>query len=367
MTSTSLVVGIEAPQFAGDRRGIGRYVRALLPRLVAQRPGLRLVLFVRRRDIAAVRLILAELPGVADRADVRSLGQLRSHPVDLAWYPWNFTGTLPRDAARVVTMQDVAPLTMPDPRFWKWRKNLRWRLRYRKAAREATLVLTISTFTASEVHRVLGLPHALLRVTLLAADDLVVPPADGDASALRRLGVRAPYVLAVGAADRRKNLGLLERAMPLVAARHPSMRLVLAGPRPTLTSDRDAPWRQTLGFVSDEDLVTLYRHATALLVPSTYEGFGLPVLEAMRLGTPVICSRASSLPEVGGDAAILVDPDDTLGMADAIVRLASEAEYVSSRRAASRRHEARFSWDETARLTLLAFEEAVTLHHGKSA
>jgi alpha-1,3-rhamnosyl/mannosyltransferase len=166
-------------------------------------------------------------------------------------------------------------------------------------------------------------------------------------------------MLTVGAADRRKNLRVLERAMPAVVAKHPDVMLALAGPR---RKDRaapvDPPWQRTLGFVSDDDLVTLYRRATALVAPTSYEGFGLPVLEAMRLGTPVICSRASSLPEVAGTAALWVEPRDEAQLAEAICQVLDDADLRARMRDASLRQAALFSWDETARLTLTAFEEA---------
>jgi alpha-1,3-rhamnosyl/mannosyltransferase len=111
--------------------------------------------------------------------------------------------------------------------------------------------------------------------------------------------------------------------------------------------------------VSDGDLAALYRAATALVQPSTYEGFGLPVLEAMRLGAPVICARAASLPEVAGDAAAWFDPADGAGLAAAITRVLSDDGLRAAMRDAGTRRAAEFSWNETARRTLEAFDEAV--------
>jgi glycosyltransferase involved in cell wall biosynthesis len=230
--------------------------------------------------------------------------------------------------------------------------------------RRASLLIADSAFTAAEVHRVLGFPHERMRVVLLAADDFVAAPAAGDAAALERLGVRRPFVLAVGAGDKRKNLGLLERAMPRVVAKHPNATLVLAGPRRGLASaPSEASWRRTLGFVSEEELAALYRAAAVLVAPSTYEGFGLPVLEAMQLGTPVIAARASSLPEVGGDAARWIEPNDDTQLADTINHVIADERFAASMRAASVAQAARFTWDETARQTIAAFEDAVRLEN----
>jgi glycosyltransferase involved in cell wall biosynthesis len=356
-----MVVAVEASRLTRELRGIGRYVRALLPRLVTTRPGLRLILFVRRRDIAAVTAIVAAHPAMRGRVDVRPVREMRRAGADVLWYPWNVAGPAADGGAVVVTMHDVAPIALPDRRLLKWRKNFRWRLRYAMTARRATIIVADSAFTADEVHRLLGYPRERMHIVHLAADDVAVTTPDRDVAALARLGVQRPFVLTVGAADPRKNLPHVQRAMRRVREAHPDVRLVLAGPRPSTRQDGANPWQQTLGFVSEEELAALYRAANVLVMPSTYEGFGLPVLEAMRLGTPVICARASSLPEVGGDAAAWVAPDDDARLAETISRILSDARVAAEMRTASLAQAARFSWDETARRTLAAFDDAVRI------
>ena len=359
--SDPFVVAVEASRLAQERRGIGREVWALLPRLLRQRPALQLVLLIRRAgDAEAVRLRLAELGAPLDRVTFESLGRIDRVRAAVFWYPWNVSLPAPRRGVVVATIQDVAPLVLPDPRRRKWLKNFRWRRRYGYTARRADLIIAISRFTSEEVHRVLHVPHERMRVTLLAADDLRIPPPERDAEALTRLGVNRPFVLAVGAADRRKNLELLDRAMPRVAEAFPQATLVLAGPRRGGGHGRSEPaWQRTLGFVSDDDLMTLYRCARVVVAPSSYEGFGLPVLEAMQLGAPVICARASSLPEAGGAAAVYVEPDDDAALAREIGRVLASDEVFGAMREASLAQSARFSWEETARLTLAAFDDAV--------
>jgi glycosyltransferase involved in cell wall biosynthesis len=354
-----MVVAVEATRLTRELRGIGRYVRALLPRLVTHRPGLRLVLFVRRRDLDTVSRMIADHPAMRGKVDVRPAREMARSNADVFWFPWNIAGPSRAGAAVVVTMHDVAPIALPDPRLLRWRKNLRWRVRYAATARRATIIMADSAFTADEVQRLLGYPRDRMHVVLLAADDVAAPSPAGDAAALERLGVQRPFVLTVGAADPRKNLALVQRAMPQVLERHPTVKLVLAGPRPRTTQDAARPWQQTLGFVSEEELTALYRTAEVLVMPSTYEGFGLPVLEAMRLGTPVICARASSLPEVGGDAAAWVEPHDDARLAATISKLLSDDLTAGAMRAASLAQAARFSWDDTARRTIAAFDDAV--------
>jgi glycosyltransferase involved in cell wall biosynthesis len=359
-----MLIAVEATRLEREVRGIGRYVRAVLPRLLRQRPGLQIALFAKTsRGVTALAEWADRDPELRGRVSVRHIRDMARTPADVYWYPWNVVRPAPRRGASIATVHDVAPVALPDPRWLAWRKNLRWRLRFAQSTRVATLMLADSAFTASEMQRVLGADAARIRVVPLAADDFELSPGPDDAAVLARLGVRAPYVLTVGAADRRKNHAVLERAMRAVVATHPNVSLVLAGPRRhAKASATDAPWMRTLGFVSDSDLAALYRGAAAFAMPSTYEGFGLPVLEAMHCGIPVVCARAASLPEVAGDAALWVTPDDHDGFANAITRVLDDAALRTTMRAEGLLRAATFSWDETARRTLQGFDEAHKLY-----
>ncbi len=351
-----MVVAVEATRLAREVRGIGRYVRALLPRLVAQRPGIRLVLFVRSlNDSQKIRALFDE--DVQSRVDIRTVGSMTRSGADVFWYPWNTTGPTPRKGCAVVTMHDVVPIAHPDPRLRGTYKNLRWRIKYRAAAKRADLIITDSKFSADEIHRTLGVRQDRMRVVLLAADDFDPIAEAGDKTTLEKLGVKSPYVLVVGAGDLRKNLSLLDTAMPRVHEALPDLMLVLAGPRRKSGRGKE-PWRRTLGFVSDAELAALFRGAHALVQPSTYEGFGLPVLEAMQFGTPVICAYASSLPEVAGEAAAWIDPHDPDELARVIIDVVTDPARREQMANAGRAQAARFSWDKTARETLEAFDEA---------
>ena len=353
-------VAVEATRFELDGRGIGRYVRALLPRMVAARPDLQFTLFVKPGRVAALASALAADEVLGTRCKVARVDGLESVSADMCWFPWNVIRPIPRRGPVVVTIHDVTPLAMPDPRWIAWRTRRRWRRLFTATAARATLVLADSEFTANEVSRLLGVPRARLRVVGLGADHVSSPQAVAAAEALTRLGVHAPFFLAVGADEPRKNLALLQRAMSRLNSRELRATLVLAGPRKhrhRLTNP-DVPWSREIGFVSEDDLAALYRHAVALVLPSRYEGFGLPVLEAMRSGAAVVCARTSSLPEVAGTAAALIDPDDESGLVGTLLRLLDDRAYRDALADAGRVHAAKFSWSDTARATLEVFDEA---------
>jgi glycosyltransferase involved in cell wall biosynthesis len=190
-------------------------------------------------------------------------------------------------------------------------------------------------------------------VTPLAADASFAAPVE-------RTGhptLGRPYVLAVGTLEPRKNLERLIAAWGrLPPALQDSHTLALVGPRgwddaPILSAAR-AAGAQLLGGVTDDELRALYAGAAAFVYPSLYEGFGLPVLEAMAAGAPVITSNVSSLPEVAGDAALLVDPRDEAAIAEAIERVVTDPTLADDLRARGRPRAAAFSWARTARETL---------------
>jgi glycosyltransferase involved in cell wall biosynthesis len=356
-------VAVEATRFELDGRGIGRYVRALLPRMAAARPDLRFTLFVKPGRVAALARALATDDVLGAHCAVAPVRGLESVAADVRWFPWNVIRPIPRSGVVVVTIHDVTPLAMPDTRWIAWRTRRRWRRLFGATAARATLVLADSQFTASEVSRLLAVPPARLRVVRLGAGHVSSPQDAAGVEALSRLGVHTPFFLTVGADEPRKNLDILRRAMARLNARELRATLVLAGPRKRggRFTHPDVPWCREIGFVSDGDLAALYRHAVAVVVPSHYEGFGLPVLEAMQSGAAVVCARTSSLPEVAGAAAAFVDPDDESGLVETLRRLLDDRPYRDALVLAGRARVAEFSWDDTARATLEVFDEAQRL------
>lgn len=229
----------------------------------------------------------------------------------------------------------------------------------RRAVRRADLILTLSESARGDIAGVLSVPRERIRVTYLGAPPLDPEPTAPDPQVAAPDAVSAamqPYFLFVGGTEKRKNLAVVLEAFKSIKG----FELRVVGQNkasPVHDARRERSGVRWLGFVDEEELVDLYRNATALVFPSRYEGFGLPVLEAMARRTPVIAANASSIPEVARDAAILIDPDDVAALTDAMRRIADEPDLASQMVQRGVEVVKSFSWDETARATVAAYEE----------
>ncbi len=225
----------------------------------------------------------------------------------------------------------------------------------RRAVKEADAFLAISENTKRDLVRLSGVSADRVHVTPLAADARFAPTQDS--KMLARYGIKAPYALYVGTLEPRKNISMLLRAFAALDDRETT--LVLAGAKGWMYDEMFATLEQlhlrervkTIGFVANEDLPALYSQAQVFVYPSLFEGFGLPILEAMQCGTPVITTNVSSIPEVAGEAAILLAPDDIAGLTQALRRVLSEPGLHEDMRGRSLAQAARFSWRHTAELT----------------
>jgi len=260
----------------------------------------------------------------------------------------------------VVTVHDLAFIAHPDAFHAAKRRYLT--LMTRLSVHRARHVIAVSTHTRDDLVRHFHVRAERITVIPNAADARFRPADDAHAITRFKAENNLPdrFVLFVGTLEPRKNLRRLIEAFASLDADHAETKLVIVGASGWLTSDL-APlvWERGLsdridftGYVSDDDLPRWYQAATVFCYPSLYEGFGLPVLEAMACGTPVVTSRTSSLPELVGDAAVLVDPTDVTALADALKTVfTDEARRQSMSRAGLARARA-FSWERTAAATL---------------
>ena len=356
---TPLHVAVDASRLLSDRRGMGRYVRNVLRALWRDQDELRTTLHASHaRDAASITSWLRDVaPDAVPRVQVDTLATLRDTTAHVVWYPWNFLTHVPATTPVVVTIHDIAPMLQLDHRWWKLMKRWRFARMYRQAAGRAQRILTVSRFSGEETTRHLGVPASRITVTPLAADDLPLEVPD-DREMLSRVSGLGPYFLTVGGRDGRKNLGLLDTAMQRLWAEGMQVPLVQCGPWRAQGARAKQPWLHEVGYVSDAQLVTLYRHATALVFPSRYEGFGLPVVEAMRAGCAVIAAEGSSLTEVCGGGAALVNWNDADGLARTMRRVLNEPAYRGALQSAGAARALALSWAGTARATYAVLLDA---------
>lgn len=266
----------------------------------------------------------------------------------------------------VVTIHDVSYRT--HPHYHRPRNVLLQTVLGALSAWRARAAITVSDFCRGEVLRLYPFLRDRLFVTPEAADSHWAPRApDVVAAVRRRWGIGERYVLWAGGMQPRKNPLRLVEAFLRATQADQTTQLVLVGTHTTATGAQlkqqfAEPIRQgrviLTGYVDDEALACLYSGCVAFAFPSLYEGFGLPVLEAMQCGAPVITSNITALPEVAGDAALLVDPTDTDALAHALQRVLAEPELRAALRARGFKRAAQFSWAQTARLTAEAYRFA---------
>ncbi len=350
--------------------GVGRYTVNLARALV---PGLD----------ASETLIVLRDPSRPSPWDLSTLGGARLRLVDMAVSPFSAhqQWAVPRRLRQlnvglyhspyylmpfrpgvdaVVTLHDLIPLCYPG--YFTRLQRLIFALTVRLAVRAARTVIVDSASTAADVQRLLRVPAQRVAVIPAAADPIFSPqPADADAAVRGHLHLPPRYVLYVGSNKPHKNLPRLveawarlrPQAVPLVIAGLWDARYLQARQRAEALQLGDAV--RFAGAVRDDVLPALYRGATLFVFPSEYEGFGLPVLEAMACGAPVACSRAASLREVAGEAAAYFDPLGVESIADAIAGLLGDDSGRAELAQRGLERAAGFSWDETARRTLQVY------------
>jgi len=358
--------------------GIETYVRSLVPALLRVKPALELSLFVneagrRLLDLepwaGEARLITHPLlgrPYTRALTELTVLGWLASrHRLDVL-HSVALTGPLVTKPAHVMTIGDVTWIRHPDPS--ELRTARLWRVLVPPVARRAERVITYSEASRGEVAEDLRVPLDRIDAIPLGpgADSGAEPTPEAELRSRLGLGP-GPIVLAVSALKEHKNVGRLVEAMALVRRNVEDAVLVVpANPTPlqaelerlaaALGIADGVVWP---GWVSDADLEGLYGAAACLAFPSLREGFGLPILEAMRRKVPVTCSSTSSLPEVGGQAVLYFDPARVEDIAGAVSTLLTDPLLAAELVEKGNERQRAFTWDRTAEKTVAAYERAL--------
>lgn len=325
---------------------------------------------------------IEEVRGTAERLGLR-FGKLwweqlalrracQEERVDLLHSPY-FASPLRPNVPAVVTIHDVIPLVLP--RYGSAPHTRAYTRLVAAAARRAQAIITVSESSKADIVRTLDIPPDRVHVIYNATDRSLGPVCDE--AALEGVrdshGIAGEYLLYFGGFDERKNV---ERIVRAFHAARPGFdrpcQLVLAGslsfvgqhplypdPRPLVEKLGLSDQVIVTGRISEEEKPLLYSGATAFAFPSLYEGFGIPILEAMACGAPVITSNGSSLPEVAGDAALMVDPTSVEAIAEAMVRLVNDGALREELRRKGFQRVSRFGWEASALKTLEVYRKVV--------
>lgn len=367
-------VGINAVFLQPGLGGLDTYVQEIVPELVRLAPGVRFSVFcspVGERHLRAmpwadeVRFVTHPLlgrPGLKAASELTVLGVLAGRRVDLL-HSVAHTAPLRTRAVNVVMVADVTWLFGDAPDL----TTRLWRVIVPPVARHADRVIAISHAAARDLEHYLHVAPERIDVTLLGHGSRVTVAPLAEAEVRERFALGdGPLVLAVGSRKPHKNLRRLVAALPSVRRSVPGATLVLAG-NPTEHDDElraeaerggVAEHVKLLGFVAPDELEGLYAAAACVVLPSTNEGFGLPIVEAMARGVPVACSNVSALPEVGGDAAVYFDPLDEADIARAVLAILEQPGLAERLVQAGRRRAATLTWERTAHDTLDSYERA---------
>lgn len=352
--------------------GIGRYIQSLLPRLHAH--GVDVVAWMLPEHARDPRW---EMPGVERREldakifSIREQGAIaqaaREARVDLLHVP-HLNAPLLSPVPMIVTIHDLIPFHYPEAIAARL-GGLYFQAMARLVPRRARRVLTVSEHTRSDLIRLVGANPLTIEAIPLGVDDHFADPASPEARRIvrERFGLEGRTLLYAGQWKGYKNLALLLDVLErLDAARFPDLRLVLVG-----KEDPRVPLREELakrgltdrvvitGFLDEAELVALYQEATVFLFPSRYEGFGLPPLEAMAAGLPVIASDRASIPEVVGAAGLILSPDSVLEWQRAVESLCTDAARRQALSTAGRARAAAFRWERVAERTVNAYRQVL--------
>lgn len=374
-----LRIGINVTSLGGWKAGVGHYTQWLVEALLELPGEEEFVLYGSDKALSALSdtrgtFAVSRVLNSADSTVVRVLWEqtilprVLSKRVDLFHQPDHVGFLIPPVLPWVMTIHDLSFLAYPET-FNRGRRIYKKWMTY-LTVRRATRIIADSENTRQDIISFLRIPSdKVTTVALGVHPTFFLPTAEGDIRRIREhYGLGQPYVLCVGTLEPRKNIARLARAFNRMKERHKNIPhiLVIAGgvgwlSSETLAAIRDLEgrdWCRYVGGIPRADIAALYSAGELFVLVPLYEGFGLPILEAMACGTPVITSNRASLPEVVGDAGLQVDPNDVEGLAEAMRQVLENEELSAEMRRKGLERAKLFSWEETARQTLKVYREA---------
>jgi glycosyltransferase involved in cell wall biosynthesis len=353
--------------------GLGRYARSLVSALTAYEQP---------------QIFYNEIAGRTQT--IPEFARLKAHHVKMAYKPWRMAvymgqlGHIPfnrlvpdatlfhatehllmplRGIPTVITVHDLIFKLFPEhhKKLNYWFLNAAMPL----FARRADAIIAISESTKRDIMTRYGIPAERITVIYEAAASHFVPPSEEKIAQVRqKYHLPEKFLLVVGTIEPRKNYSRLVEAIAQMRKDDSALNLVVVGSKgwlyePFLQRIEElsaSEWVHFPGFVADDDLPAVYAASTLTVMPSLYEGFGLPILEAMASGAAVVSSDAASLPELGGDVAVYFDPRSLDSMVDALIAVLGDSDRLQQMRSDGPAHASKFSWDETARQTIAVYD-----------
>jgi len=354
-------VGFDARWY--NESGVGTYIAGLLPALC--RAGCELMVYIDPRNpVPGLDKFSTQIVSVTSRK-YSPLSSLefrrfeRQHKLDLFHCPFYAAPSMA--CPLVVTVHDLIPFLFP---IYSWPKSKIVQAGYRAIAERAAHLIADSHCTAADLQQILGVTPDRVSTVYLAADQDIFKAngsTDDGQKLEQKFGIKKPFVVVSSARNwRTKNLASAIQALEIAQQEAKvTFQTVMYGSSDGMKALSSDPARKlnlhNLGFVDAKDLAVLFRYAHAFVMPSLYEGFGLPLVEAMSCGCPVITSNRGSLPEVAGRGAQCFDPFDISAMASALLKLLCNPEELQQKRSAALSRAADFSWDKAAQETISVY------------
>lgn len=368
-------IAIDAHSVGAKLGGNETYATNLIEALAEIDQSNRYTLYVTKREAIdrfanrwanfSVKQTLPHTPLV--RIPLTLARELRRHPVDVLHVQYTAPPLAPCPV--VATIHDLAFEHLPET--FNRRSWMQLRFTVRRTARRAAQIITVSEYSRQDIIKTYMIEPQRILVTPEAAPARFSPVTnETELKEVRKTyGIERNYILSLCSIQPRKNLVRLIEAYSLLRQSRQGVKLpqlVLAGKRGWLdgevfnAADRNVRGGDILftGYVADEDLPALYSGALCFVYPSYFEGFGLPILEAMKCGAPVVAGNRTSIPELVADAGLLFDPFDTNALVEALNLILDDADYCRALRAKGFTRSGEFSWKTTAQLTLKAYEKA---------